>query len=251
MTDEYEPEAIKASWERILPAGSMVPARFYQTLFSVHPEIRAAFPLSMSDLYTHLGQTIDLIVRNADDLDKATPHLHALGRRHASRAKPEDYTKVGGALKATLAHFDPEWSSDPNIAESWGQAYDFAAARMQEAAEDLATDPQAPDPSPRWYYVYGLKRTSPYASRVILRAQDEAASVTHPMHVSVLGRPGWWITVDPYSPSDASDESPDIVQLIGDGSLIVFDLVISDHRSRAIALARPGTRVAVAPEVSQ
>lgn len=250
MTARYEPDAIKASWERIARFGAMVPARFYQTLFTVHPEIRAKFPLSMATLYKHLGDTLALVVDNAADLDAATPHIEQLGRRHASRAEPAHYAMVGGALLATLAHFDPEWDKD-DVAESWTQAIEFVAARMIEAAEGLRADDDAPDPSPRWYKVYGLTRVNPYASRVVLEALDVAASVTYPMHVAVLGRPGWWVVVEPYKPADCSDERPDIVDRIEDGSLIVFDLLITDHRTRAIALARPGTRVAVAPEVSR
>lgn len=245
------PEIIKASWERIAQYGAMIPARFYQTLFIVHPEIRQAFPVAMGKLYEHLYQTVETLVVCSGNLDDPAVEqvVHNLGRRHARRARPEHYPMVGGALLATLKHFDPEW--DDETAVEWELLYRWASGVMIDAAEDLNTDPNGPDPTPRWYETYGLKRTSAYASRVMLQAIEHAVSVTPAVQLSVLGRPGWWIAAQPLRADQLDETDPQRDHDIADRSLIVVDVVISDYRSRAIALARPGTRIAVAPEVSE
>lgn len=245
MTDEYQPELVKASWERVRPAGDLFAARFYATLFSVHPELRERFPVSMRAQRVHLFQAVDVVVELCDRLDQAVPYLSELGRRHAVRAEPQHYAMVGGAILATFAHFDRDW--DGSTHHSLAAAYGQIAHVMQSAAEELLTDPELIDPTPRWYHVYGLRRMDAYSSRVMLEADQEPASTTPLMWAACLGRPGWWTSVRPLA---AEYAPPALAHSVDDGSLIVADVVILDHRSRALALARPGQRVFVAPEVN-
>ena len=245
MTNKYDPELVKASWDRVKPAGDLFAARFYATLFSVHPELRDRFPISMRRQRVHLYQAVDVVAEMCDRLDDAVPYVQELGRRHATRAEKHHYEQVGGALVATFAHFDPQW--DEATAASLGHVYGLVSSVMWTAAEELLTDPETIDPTPRWYHVYGLKRLDAYSSRVMLECDERPAHTTPLMWASVLGRPGWWTEIRPLTAEYAPEALADAVF---HGALIIADVVAVDHRSRAIALARPGQRVFVAPEVN-
>lgn len=238
MTDDAltDAEALRRSWDRIRP--DELSLNFYASLFRVHPSIRARFPLSMRAQRHHLVRAIDAVVETADDLQAAVPLLETLGRKHARLVRPGEYELVGYCLLANIEHED--MAAGPTTLDAWGRAYGFVASTMS-AAGDAARDEVAP----QWYEVTA-RWCDGYTSRLILTAELDPVPAFPVLLASPLGRPGMWVPVTPL-PSTAGELHH------GDrsgGYRHHIEVPIVDTASRALALLRPGQRVALAPEVS-
>lgn len=231
-----DPEAVQASWERIVPHGDLIPLRFYETLFMVHPELEALFPKRMTRQRDHLLVAVNAVVRSLKALEAMLPQLEALGRRHASFVTSvEQYTWVGNALLATLEKFDPQW--DDQLAEWWSDAYDTVADVMIDAAGQLR---QRVDPTPRWYTVERKERVREWLS-ITLAAYPQPIDVgTRYVWVTPDGVPGLW---RPYELHEGAAH-PDDLQT---RHAIVLYFPVEDVATRAMAARPLGSRVAVAP----
>lgn len=242
MTPDLDPAMIRASWQRIAQAGDMVPLRFYETLFYVHPELRSKFPKRMSRQRDHLVKAIDHVVRSVDHLEQVLPELKALGRRHARLAAPEHYAYVGQALIATFRQTDPLW--DVDLRAQWEAAYALVAQVMSQAAAELHDEM---DPTPRWYHVARNERLGSWEAMVWLDAADQPVDPKSScVWVTPDGQPGWWQDHRPLTVGALADVDADPRRL-DTRDLIVLYVTVNDHASRALAVSPIGARVAVAP----
>jgi NAD(P)H-flavin reductase/hemoglobin-like flavoprotein len=125
---------LKESFARVAMHGDEVALFFYSDLFLRHPEMRDLFGVSMAALRGHLLEALATIVSDAEDTDRLTAFLQALGRDHRKfDTIPAHYEPVGASLLTTLAHFSgPDWT--PELAADWQAAYDLVAKVMTEAA---------------------------------------------------------------------------------------------------------------------
>jgi NAD(P)H-flavin reductase/hemoglobin-like flavoprotein len=130
-----DPAALKGSWALVARHGDAVPSHFYATLFTVHPQLRVMFPMSMASQRDRLVSALGQIVAGVDRLDAVVPFVQGLGRDHRRfDVRAEHYPMVGEALLSTLAHFLGEaWT--PQLAQDWTAAYQLVAQVMVEAAE--------------------------------------------------------------------------------------------------------------------
>jgi NAD(P)H-flavin reductase/hemoglobin-like flavoprotein len=136
-----DPAALKASWGQLARHGDAVPGFFYAWLFTVHPQLRDFFPMSMAAQRDRLVTALGRIVSRVDELATVVPFVEELGRDHRRfDIKPDHYAPVGEALLATLAHFlGPAWT--PQLAADWTAAYETVASVMNGAAEEAAGPP--------------------------------------------------------------------------------------------------------------
>jgi NAD(P)H-flavin reductase/hemoglobin-like flavoprotein len=130
-----DPAALKASWGQLARHGDAVPGFFYAWLFTVHPQLREFFPMSMAAQRDRLVTALGRIVSRVDELATVVPFVEELGRDHRRfDIKPEHFGPVGEALLATLAHFlGASWT--PQLAADWTAAYETVAGVMTAAAE--------------------------------------------------------------------------------------------------------------------
>ena len=130
-------DALKYSWEQVAKSGDEVPLYFYSHLFLSHPELRAMFPITMSQQRDRLVGALGQIVSRVDQLDEVTAFIQQLGRDHRRfSVVPEHYNAVGASLLATLKQFlGAAWTEE--LAADWAAAYGVIARVMVEAAEDV------------------------------------------------------------------------------------------------------------------
>ncbi len=107
---------------------------FYARLFVHSPEIRAMFPLAMSDLRGRVFGALARLVWSLDSPAAATAYLGQLGRDHRRfGVKDKHYQAFFDALLATVRHCSgPAWT--PEISEAWTAALNGALAVMRAAA---------------------------------------------------------------------------------------------------------------------
>lgn len=129
MTDINSQE-LRDSWARVSKFGDRVPLRFYTKLFLAHPDLRDLFPIDMSEQRDKLWDMVNTLVDHLDNLDRVVPAIAALGDRHKGYGvQPSHFPLVGGALLATLKHFETDkWSEDLEL--WWSLAYGAAAEVM-------------------------------------------------------------------------------------------------------------------------
>jgi hemoglobin-like flavoprotein len=132
--------AMRANFAKALATGDEAPLYFYAHLFLSHPETRQMFPVSMAHQRDRFFTALGDVVTRVDDLEALVPILQQLGRDHRKFGTlAAHYPAAGASLLATLEHFDDEWT--PELAKSWGEAYDVVATVMIEAAEEAAEQP--------------------------------------------------------------------------------------------------------------
>lgn len=112
---------------------------FYARLFVQSPEIRALFPLAMSELRARVFGALTRLIWSLDRPADAAAYLRQLGRDHRRfGVKDAHYQAFFDALRATVQHFSgPAWT--PEVSAAWTAALDGAAAVMRAAAADDAT----------------------------------------------------------------------------------------------------------------
>jgi len=123
------------TWKLVTPVAPQAMARFYATLFRIAPQAQAHFAgLDMQAQQAKLAAALSLVVRDAGNLPKLVPALHALGARHAALdVGPADYDAVGQALIQTLAEMLGD-AFTPAARAAWTQAYASVAGTMMQGA---------------------------------------------------------------------------------------------------------------------
>jgi NAD(P)H-flavin reductase/hemoglobin-like flavoprotein len=153
---------------------------FYAHLFIQHPEIRAMFPLEMSEFRGHVFQALAQLVQSMDSAAALGAYAGQLGREHRKfGVKEKHYKAFFDALLATTAYFNGRaWTARAQVAFS--TALDHTAMLMQQAAERDA------EQQPPWWIgeVVDHERRTP--TLAVLRIQpDRPLRYRAGQHVSV------------------------------------------------------------------
>ncbi len=107
---------------------------FFEKLFELDPTLRPLFKIPIDEQVEKLFTTINLAVRNLDNLASVTPIIAKLGKRHLKYGvKNSHYDTVGTALLWTLEQSLGE-SFTPDTKEAWRSTYTILANVMKNAA---------------------------------------------------------------------------------------------------------------------
>ena len=228
-------DALKYSWEQVAKSGDEVPLYFYSHLFLSHPELRAMFPITMSQQRDRLVGALGQIVSRVDQLDEVTPFIQQLGRDHRRfSVVAEHYNAVGASLLATLKQFlGAAWTEE--LAADWAAAYGVIARVMVEAAEESS------DTSPAWWdaEVVSTERGTMDITVVQIRPRepyDYAPGQSFAMEIPQ--RPRLWRY---FSPANAPREDGSLelhVQLV-DGGQVSSALIRSLRPGDTVKLGAP------------
>lgn len=133
MTPEHIAE-VQTSFEKVAPIADAAGRLFYQNLFEVDPSLRSLFKGDIDEQARKLMQTLAVVVRGMDNLEKVVPAIQALGLRHAGYGVlAQQYDSVGAALLKTLETGLGE-AFTPSVREAWTEAYGLVASTMKDAA---------------------------------------------------------------------------------------------------------------------
>ena len=228
-------DALKYSWEQVAKSGDEVPLYFYSHLFLSHPQLRAMFPITMSQQRDRLVGALGRIVSRVDRLDEVTPFIQQLGRDHRRfSVVAEHYNAVGASLLATLKQFlGAAWTEE--LAADWAAAYGVIARVMVEAAEESS------DTSPAWWdaEVVSTERRTMDITVVQIRPRepyDYAPGQSFAMEIPQ--RPRLWRY---FSPANAPREDGSLelhVQLV-DGGQVSSALIRSLRPGDTVKLGAP------------
>jgi hemoglobin-like flavoprotein len=126
MEGNMTPDQIKLvqdSFAKVAPISETAAVLFYDRLFEVAPQVKAMFPVDMTEQRKKLMATLAVVVNGLGNLESVLPAASALAKRHLSYgAKPSHYPVVGAALLWTLEKgLGDAWT--PEVAEAWTAAY--------------------------------------------------------------------------------------------------------------------------------
>ena len=129
MTPE-QVNLVQQSFAKVAPISEQAAVLFYDRLFEVAPQVRAMFPVDMTEQRKKLMGTLAVVVGGLSNLEAILPAASALAKRHVSYgAKAEHYPVVGGALLWTLEKgLGDAWT--PEVAEAWTAAYGTLSGYM-------------------------------------------------------------------------------------------------------------------------
>jgi NAD(P)H-flavin reductase/hemoglobin-like flavoprotein len=130
----FHARLVKESFAAIEAHAREAMEHFYAWLFVQHPEIRAMFPLAMSEHRERVFGALARIVWSLDSPETLASHLGQLGRDHRKFAvKEKHYDAFFGALLGTVRTFSGDaWTADTQAA--WEAALGGIAATMRAAA---------------------------------------------------------------------------------------------------------------------
>jgi NAD(P)H-flavin reductase/hemoglobin-like flavoprotein len=136
---------VKESFAAIEAHAPAAMEHFYAWLFVQHPEVRAMFPLAMSEHRERVFSALARIVWSLDSPETLASYLGQLGRDHRKFAvKDKHYEIFFGALLGTVRHFSAgTWTADTQ--EAWEAAMGGIAAIMRAAAAAAA------EHAPAWW----------------------------------------------------------------------------------------------------
>jgi NAD(P)H-flavin reductase/hemoglobin-like flavoprotein len=130
----FHARLVKESFAAIETRAQEAMEHFYAWLFVQHPEIRAMFPLGMSEQRDRVFSALARIVWSLDSPEALSSYAGQLGRDHRKFAvKDKHYEAFFGALLGTVRYFSADaWTADTQAA--WEAALGSIAAIMRAAA---------------------------------------------------------------------------------------------------------------------
>ncbi|MDA0799536.1 MAG: globin family protein [Chloroflexi bacterium] len=129
---------VQASWAKIVPRANAIVDMFYEHLFELDPSVRVLFPTDMEEQRKMLLVILTSGVIGLSNLDKLTPTIQDLGKRHHGYGVLETHYETVGeallwALKQNLGY---AWNDE--LKEAWSAVYVVLANLMIEAAKKTA-----------------------------------------------------------------------------------------------------------------
>lgn len=127
-------EMVSSSWKQVLPISEKAAELFYGRLFELDPELKPMFNGDMTEQGRKLMSMINTAVNNIANVEKITPALQDLGKRHVDYGVTDKhYATVASALLWTLEQGLGD-AFDEDLKEAWTITYTTLAGVMIEAA---------------------------------------------------------------------------------------------------------------------
>ncbi|TDQ05320.1 globin domain-containing protein [Labedaea rhizosphaerae] len=125
---------VRSSFAVVEPYADEMAKYFYEKLFSIAPETRDMFPVTMSVQRVRLLRSLMHIVQRFDRPDELVPFLRQLGRDHRKFGViTSHYESFGMALLAAIKHFAGDaWTAE--VEHAWAEAFTIVARSMLDAA---------------------------------------------------------------------------------------------------------------------
>src|SRR5262249_31364751 len=133
---DFDARLVKESFAHIIANAPAAMEHFYSHLFTISPEMRAMFPMDMSQVREHVFAGLARLVWTMDSPEESAAYLARLGREHRKYGvKDKHYHSFFATLMDTVAWFSGrDWT--PETAESWRRAVLYAARMMRMAASE-------------------------------------------------------------------------------------------------------------------
>ena len=122
---------LRSTFDLVVERQPQVVHRFYEILFSRHPEAKALFGRNSAAAQEKmLTDALVAVVDHLEDAPWLTSTLGALGEKHKGYGvTPEMYGWVGGSLLTALGEAaGPDWS--PEAEQAWTEAYGAIVSLM-------------------------------------------------------------------------------------------------------------------------
>ncbi|MFD9892520.1 globin domain-containing protein [Amycolatopsis sp. NPDC059027] len=183
---------VRDSFAAVEPKADEVARYFYGVLFTIAPETRALFPITMTVQRDRLLRALVYIVQMVDRPDELVTFLRQLGRDHRKFDVLErHYDAVGTALVAALKRFlKDRWTAE--IEAAWTTAYGLIAKTMREAA--------AAEAGPSWWSATVVEHRRLTRDVALVRLRTAEPLPYHPggyVSVETPHRPRLWRYLSP------------------------------------------------------
>jgi hemoglobin-like flavoprotein len=129
-------QLVRSSWPQIEADAGTLTVLFYQHLFEIDQSAARLFAgTDMAAQRMKLGQSLAVVVKSLDDLDRLLPAIAALGKRHTNYGvELRHFDSVGDALLWALRE-TLGGAFTPELHDAWAQAYTLVASVMRRALE--------------------------------------------------------------------------------------------------------------------
>ncbi|CRK82806.1 NO-inducible flavohemoprotein [Neobacillus massiliamazoniensis] len=193
MLDQKTIDIIKSTVPVLEKHGEAITTRFYQLMFSNHPELLNIFNHAnqkQSRQQRSLAGAVYAAAKNIDNLEAILPVVKQIGHKHRSLGiKPEQYPIVGKHLLLAIKDVLGEAAND-EIIDAWGKAYgEIANAFINVEAEmyDKASSQQGGWDGFRHFVVDRKVKESEVITSFYLKPEDgkEISSFLPGQYISI------------------------------------------------------------------
>ncbi|MEP6901462.1 MAG: globin domain-containing protein [Actinomycetota bacterium] len=138
MTDQ-QILLVQQSFAALAPDAEIIADIFYNRLFALEPKLELMFPADLIEQKRKLMTTLEFAVESLEKMDRLTPALEALGRKHAGYGvRDAHYHIVGEALLETLGEYLGKRFT-ANTRAAWAMMFFVVANVMKRAARNVQT----------------------------------------------------------------------------------------------------------------
>ena len=128
-------DLLRSSFSLVVEREPELAGRFYETLFSRHPQAERLFRRDPDSQAKMLTEALVAVMDHLEDAPWLASTLGELGKQHVSYGvTPEMYGWVAECMLATLSEVaDEAWT--PTLARAWGDALNAVASLMLAGAK--------------------------------------------------------------------------------------------------------------------
>ena len=125
---------VRTSWPLIAERADALTSRFYEHLFVIDDTAARLFTgVDMAAQRMKLAQTLAVVVKALDDVDRLLPAVAALGKRHAQYGvEDRHFDSVGEALLQAFSDV-LGGAFTPELRAAWTDAYALISSVMRRA----------------------------------------------------------------------------------------------------------------------
>jgi hemoglobin-like flavoprotein len=134
----YQMQIVLESWAKVVSQAGAISDMFYDKLFELDPSLRVLFPTDMAEQKKMLLVVLTSAIIGLGDLDRLTPTIQDLGKRHHGYGVLQThYETVGEALLGALKqHSGNAWNRETEGA--WVAVYGILSGLMIDGAKSEA-----------------------------------------------------------------------------------------------------------------
>ena len=134
VLSSLEIKHLQSTWMQVVTIKTQAAELFYGRLFELDPSVKPLFTKDMKEQGDQLIATIAKVVNSVDRLDRVTPLLEELAKRHIEYGVTvEHYATVGEALLWTLQQGLGDGFTE-EVEQAWIKAYGLISKTMINSA---------------------------------------------------------------------------------------------------------------------
>jgi len=130
-------DVIKTTSKMVVSRSAEITTEMYKIMFSKYPHVKELFKDQPENQYMILAEALSLFAMNINKIEKLTPALEVIARKHVqTNVRKGHYPIVGASLLQAMENVLKEQATIPFI-DAWTEAYKYLSDILIEMEEKM------------------------------------------------------------------------------------------------------------------